>query len=60
MAKKQQRTLCEIFSRSMGFIRPINFFNIGKRQEFEDRKLFKENLMLKKEKAMPCGKKKRK
>ena len=38
----KERTKCEIFSRSMGFIRPIENFNIGKRQEFEDRKLFKE------------------
>lgn len=36
------RTKCEIFSRSMGFIRPVDNFNIGKRQEFEDRKTFKE------------------
>ena len=25
-----QRTPCEIFSRSMGFIRPVSNFNIGK------------------------------
>lgn len=36
------RQECEVFSRSMGFIRPISNFNIGKRQEYEDRKLFKE------------------
>lgn len=53
-----KRTICEVFSRSMGFIRPISFFNIGKRQEFEDRKLFKESKTTKKEKKMPCGKKK--
>lgn len=33
---------CEIFSRSMGYIRPITNFNIGKRQEFEERNTFKE------------------
>lgn len=38
-----QRQKCEVFSRSMGFIRPVDNFNIGKRQEFEDRKLFKES-----------------
>lgn len=36
------RTKCEVFSRSMGFIRPIDNFNIGKRSEFEERKTFKE------------------
>ena len=65
MNKKRQK--CEVFSRSMGFIRPIENFNIGKRSEFEERKTFKENIifgtirkLLKKEVAMPCGKKKKK
>jgi anaerobic ribonucleoside-triphosphate reductase len=38
-----ERTKCEVFSRSMGFIRPIDNFNIGKRAEFEERRLFKES-----------------
>ena len=64
MAKQK----CETFSRSMGFYRPISFFNIGKRAEFEERKTFKEGTifesirkLLKKEAKMPCkgkGKKK--
>jgi hypothetical protein len=29
----------------MGYIRPINNFNIGKRAEFEERKTFKENII---------------
>ena len=65
MAKEQQK--CEVFSRSMGFIRPIENFNIGKRSEFEERKTFKENVifstlrkLFKKESDMPCGKKKKK
>lgn len=37
------RTPCEIFSRSMGYIRPIKNFNIGKRAEFEERNTFKED-----------------
>ena len=36
------RTKTSVWSRSMGFIRPVENFNIGKRQEYEDRKLFKE------------------
>lgn len=39
-AMKRQK--CEVFSRSMGFIRPIDNFNIGKRSEFEERNTFKE------------------
>ena len=52
------RMRVSVISRAMGFLRPISFFNIGKRQEFEERKLFKEQKALKKENKMPCGKKK--
>ncbi|MDR1206845.1 MAG: hypothetical protein LBK26_00275 [Rickettsiales bacterium] len=37
-----QRTKCEIFSRSMGFIRPVQHFNIGKYSEFCERRTFSE------------------
>ncbi|MCQ2581455.1 MAG: hypothetical protein MJ170_00535 [Alphaproteobacteria bacterium] len=37
-----QRTKCEVFSRSMGFIRPVSNFNIGKYSEFCERKTFTE------------------
>lgn len=40
---KRQPT--EVFSRSMGYIRPVDNFNIGKRAEFEERKTFKENII---------------
>ena len=39
------RTKTSVWSRSMGYIRPINNFNIGKRAEFEERKTFKENVI---------------
>lgn len=62
---KKERQPCEVVSRAMGFLRPISFFNIGKRAEFEERKTFKEGIifdnirkLLKKEVAMPCGKRK--
>ncbi len=50
----------------MGYIRPVDNFNIGKRAEYEERKTFREsvifghirNLFKKKEDKMPCGKKK--
>ena len=41
------RQKCEVFSRSMDYIRPISNFNIGKRSEFEERKTFVENKCLK-------------
>lgn len=41
-AETTQRTPCEVFSRSMGFIRPVSNFNIGKYSEFCERKTFTE------------------
>jgi len=38
----QQRTPCETFSRSMGYIRPVKNFNIGKYAEFCERNTFTE------------------
>lgn len=38
-----QRQKCEKFSRAMGYYRPVDNFNIGKRQEFEERNTFTEH-----------------
>ena len=38
----QQRTPCERFSRSMGFVQRVANLNIGKFSEFSERKTFKE------------------
>ena len=40
--KMSSRTPCEKFSRSMGFIRAVSNFNIGKYSEFCERKTFTE------------------
>lgn len=37
------KTRCEIYSRIVGFIRPIEQWNEGKQEEFKDRKVFKVN-----------------
>ena len=37
---KQQ--ICEVWSRCMGYYRPMSEYNVGKRQEHEDRQLFVE------------------
>jgi len=34
---------CEVYSRVMGYYRPIKQFNEGKKQEFKERKIFKMN-----------------
>jgi anaerobic ribonucleoside-triphosphate reductase len=35
------RTKCEIWSRPVGYMRPVKHWNKGKQQEFIDRKTFK-------------------
>ncbi|NOZ43814.1 MAG: hypothetical protein GXP45_01350 [bacterium] len=35
-----QRTKCEVYTRVMGYFRPVNFFNEGKKSEFYSRKYF--------------------
>ena len=42
------RTRTSVLSRAMGYIRPVDNFNIGKRAEFEERKTFTEANSLKK------------
>lgn len=37
-----ERQPCEIWTRVMGYHRPVSSFNIGKRGEFEERKFFRE------------------
>ncbi len=38
--KKTKRTKCEVYSRIVGYIRPINQWNVGKQAEWCDRKTF--------------------
>lgn len=35
------RTRCEVYSRIVGYIRPMSQWNIGKKSEWSDRKMFK-------------------
>lgn len=47
MTKSQVRDLqakrqkCEVYSRSIGYIRPVQQWNHGKKAEFSDRKVYK-------------------
>ncbi len=36
------RTPCQVFTRVMGYLRPVNNFHIGKKSEFYSRKYFDE------------------
>ncbi len=37
-----ERQPCEIWTRVMGYHRPVSSFNIGKKGEFHERKFFEE------------------
>ena len=37
---ESRRTKCEIYSRVVGYMRPVSQWNTGKQQEFKDRKVF--------------------
>lgn len=38
-----KRTRCEVWTRVMGYHRPVSSFNIGKKGEFNERLFFTEN-----------------
>ena len=38
------RTKCEVWSRSVGYLRPVEQWNEGKQEEFSDRKTYDKQL----------------
>ena len=40
--KEEERTRCEVWTRVMGYHRPVSAFNVGKKSEFAERKFFTE------------------
>jgi len=38
----EERQPCEIWTRVMGYHRPVSSFNVGKKGEFHERRYFKE------------------
>ena len=38
---KSERTLCEVYSRIVGYLRPVDQWNPGKEAEFYKRKTYK-------------------
>ncbi|WP_346745681.1 anaerobic ribonucleoside-triphosphate reductase [uncultured Campylobacter sp.] len=40
---QEKRTKCTVWSRVMGYHRPVEGFNIGKKGEHKERAFFKEN-----------------
>ena len=41
--KDEERTRCEVWTRVMGYHRPVSAFNIGKQSEFAERQFFTES-----------------
>jgi anaerobic ribonucleoside-triphosphate reductase len=37
---KEKRQKAEVYSRVVGFLRPVSQYNLGKKQEFKERKTF--------------------
>jgi hypothetical protein len=44
--KDEERQPCEVWTRVMGYYRPTSGFNVGKKQEFADRKYFSEKVSM--------------
>lgn len=38
--KEYLRQPCQVYTRVMGYLRPVSHYNIGKKSEFYDRKYF--------------------
>lgn len=43
--RKLERQRCEVYSRIVGYIRPVDSWNKGKQAEFERRKGYNKELM---------------
>ncbi len=44
---------CEVYSRVVGYLRPIKNWNIGKREEFKERKVYSIKKAMKEVNKMP-------
>ncbi|MCQ2913801.1 MAG: anaerobic ribonucleoside-triphosphate reductase [Alphaproteobacteria bacterium] len=44
--KDEERQPCEVWTRVMGYFRPVSNFNIGKKAEYNERKCFSEKIAM--------------
>lgn len=42
LATDEERQCCEVWSRVMGYHRPVSNWNAGKQSEWRDRRMYKE------------------
>ncbi len=52
--KEIKRTPCMVYSRVMWFIRPVQYYNTGKKSEFYSRTYFQENSVLRNDWDWEC------
>lgn len=52
--REDERQLCEVWTRVMGYLRPVSEFNKGKKSEFYSRKNFSEKKALDRIKVEDC------
>ncbi|MCQ2913654.1 MAG: anaerobic ribonucleoside-triphosphate reductase [Alphaproteobacteria bacterium] len=50
--KDEERQPCEVWTRVMGYFRPVSDFNLGKKSEYAERKCFKEQIAKEKAEAL--------
>ena len=53
--ENSQRTKCEIWTRVMGYCRPVSSFNKGKKSEFYERQYFTEDKAISSLEALNCS-----
>jgi anaerobic ribonucleoside-triphosphate reductase len=41
MTQQTKKVPCEVYSRIVGYLRPVQNWNKGKQQEFEDRRTYR-------------------
>ena len=51
MEKPQCNAQCEVYSRIVGYLRPLQSWNLGKQEEFNERKTFSAEKALEKASA---------
>ncbi len=44
--KEEERQRCEVWTRVMGYYRPVSQFNRGKQSEFAERQFFVESVQI--------------
>lgn len=46
LMKEEERQRCEVWTRVMGYYRPVSQFNRGKQSEFAERQFFVESVQI--------------